>query len=43
MNRDHPAEPTATEAAAYVGIKLAEYGAYAVIFLAIAAWWCITP
>lgn len=36
-------EPTATEAAAYVGMKVAEYGAYAVIAICIAGFWIGTP
>jgi hypothetical protein len=36
-------EPTALDAAAYVGMKTAEYGCYAVIFISILAWWFITP
>lgn len=36
--RDHhrrPPEPTATEAAAYVGMKVAEYAAYLIIAISI--------
>lgn len=37
--RDQPratsVEPTATEAAAYVGVKIAEYGSYLIIAMAI--------
>lgn len=36
-------EPTATESLAYIGIKMAEYAGYAIIFGSIAAWWFITP
>jgi chromate transport protein ChrA len=36
-------EPTATEAAAYVGMKIAEWGCYAVILIAIAVAWTVTP
>ena len=36
-------EPTATEAAAYVGMKIAEWGCYAVILIAIAVAWMVTP
>jgi hypothetical protein len=36
-------EPTAAEAAAYVGIKIAEYGAYAIIAGCIALAWIGTP
>lgn len=36
-------EPTATEAAAYIGMKLAEWGAYCVILAAIFFAWVGTP
>lgn len=36
-------EPTATEAASYVGRKVAEYGAYIVIALALFFGWVGTP
>lgn len=36
-------EPTATEAAAYVGMKAAEYGSYAVIAICIFYAWIGTP
>jgi hypothetical protein len=36
-------EPTATEAAAYVGMQIAEYGAYAIIVICIAGFWIGTP
>ncbi len=36
-------EPTATEAAAYVGTKVAEWGCYAIIAVAIAGFWIGTP
>lgn len=36
-------EPTATEALAYVGIRVAEVAAYFIIFGSIAAWWFIAP
>lgn len=36
-------EPTATEIAAYAGMKLAEFASYFIIFGSIAAWWFITP
>ena len=39
---DNP-EPTATEAAAYVGIKVAEYSCYIIILLAIGGLWVGTP
>jgi len=35
-------EPTATEAAAYVGVKIAEYAAYLVIAIAIAGFGIMT-
>lgn len=44
--RDHhrrPPEPTATEAAAYVGMRIAEYGAYLIIALAVVGFWIGTP
>lgn len=36
-------EPTATEVAAYVGMRLAEYGAYALIAICLALTWIGTP
>lgn len=39
MNR----EPNALDAAAYVGMKVAEYGAWAVIAICILGFWVATP
>jgi len=36
-------EPNALDALAYVGVKIAEYGAYAVIVSCIALAWIGTP
>lgn len=36
-------EPTATEAAAYIGMKAAEYGSYAIIAICIGLFWIGTP
>lgn len=36
-------EPIATEAAAYVGMRLAEYGAYALIAICLVLAWIGTP
>ena len=36
-------DPTATEVAAYLGMKLAEWGCYAIILMAIAGFWVGTP
>ena len=36
-------EPTATEALAYVGMKMAEWTCYVIIFGSIAGWWFLTP
>lgn len=39
----HKPEPTATETAAYVGAKIAEYGAWAIILICLAGLWIGTP
>lgn len=36
-------EPTAAEAAAYIGTKIAEYGCYLIIGAAIVGFWIATP
>ena len=38
-----PADPTATEVAAYIATRIAEYVGYAIIFGAIAGFWIGTP
>lgn len=38
-----PTDPTSTEVAAYVAIKVAEFAGYAIIFGAIAGFWIGTP
>lgn len=39
MNR----EPNALNALAYVGMKTAEYSAYAIILIALLVFWVMTP
>lgn len=39
MNR----EPNALDALSYVGMKVCEYGAYAIILAAICGFWMVTP
>lgn len=38
-----PPEPTAAEAAAYVGMKVAEYGAYLLLALSGVLLWVVLP
>lgn len=36
-------EPTATEVAAYLGMKLAEFGAYSILLICCLYFWVGTP